>query len=287
MSIHWIYYKRKSKKNPFKGRHLRNPGESLQNKLYVIYDRLLSNVFYFMLIPFVLYSAHISQLYFSKAKYNMISSILMISVGILMLSFIGYMIFKDLNLRRRYRLAFDGEVYVGQELNQLMLDGYHVFHDFPAEGFNIDHILVGQSGVYSVETKARHKPNSGDSTKDAQVSYDGQTLFFPNWKEQKPLKQAEWQAKWLSNWLQSATGEPVSVSPILALPGWFITKTSPHGVPVINPKQIKSFIKSQRKGVLNQKQINMICHQLNQKCRDVEPTVSVYDKKLKDILWTG
>jgi hypothetical protein len=41
----------------------------------------------------------------------------MISVGILILMYLGYLIFKDLNLRRRYRLAFDGEVYVGQELN--------------------------------------------------------------------------------------------------------------------------------------------------------------------------
>jgi hypothetical protein len=139
--------------------------------------------------------------------------------------------------------------------------------------------------VYAVETKARHKPQTGDSTKDAQVSYDGQTLFFPNWKEQRPLKQAEWQAKWLSKWLQSATGEPVSVNPILALPGWFIHRTSPHGIPVVNPKQIKPFMRSQRSTILNSKQIMAICHQLNQRCRDVEPKVSVYDKKLKDILW--
>mgnify|MGYP006297868249 FL=1 len=279
-----LYFKRNNHKNFFKGKHLRNPGQSLLNKINEISDRLLTNVFYFIIIPIIFYSVHISSLYYKNETYSVISGVLMALVAILMMSFVGYFLVRDLNLRRRYHLAFDGEVYVGQELNHLMLDGYHVFHDFPAEDFNIDHILVGQSGVYSVETKARHKPNSGDSTKDAQVSYDGQTLFFPNWKEQKPLKQAEWQAKWLSNWLQSATGEPVSVSPILALPGWFITKTSPHGVPVINPKQIKSFIKSQRKGVLNQKQINVICHQLNQKCRDVEATVSVYDKTMKDLL---
>ncbi|MDZ7760179.1 MAG: nuclease-related domain-containing protein [Desulfovermiculus sp.] len=281
-----FFFERKNHKNPFKGRHLRNPGDSLFKKIDELSDKLLSYVVFFIVFPLILYSVHISQLYFENVKYNITSNIVIISICILIMAYLGYLIVKNLNLRRRYRLAFDGEVYVGQELNQLMLDGYHVFHDFPAEDFNIDHILVGPSGVYAVETKARHKPHTGDSTKDAQVSYDGQTLFFPNWKEQRPLKQAEWQAKWLSNWLQSATGEPVSVGPILALPGWFIIKTSPHGIPVLNPKQIKSFIKRQRRALLNQKQINVICHQLNQKCRDVEPTVSVYDKKLKDILWT-
>jgi hypothetical protein len=279
-----FFFERRNHKNPFKGRHLRNPGESLLKNIEQLSDNLLVYVVYFILLPLIIYSVHISQLYFKNVKHDITSNITIISIGILIMAYLGYLIIKNLNLRRRYRLAFDGEVYVGQELNQLMFDGYHVFHDFPAEEFNIDHILVGPSGVYAVETKARHKPNTGDSTKDAQVTYDGQTLFFPNWNEHRPLKQTEWQAKWLSNWLQSATGGPISVKPMLALPGWFIRKTSPNGIPVLNPKQIKSFIKRQRKGVLNQKQIEVICHQLNQKCRDIEPTVNIYDKKLKDIL---
>ena len=30
---------------------------------------------------------------------------------------------------------------------------YHVFHDFAAGGFHVDHVVVGPSGVFSVETK--------------------------------------------------------------------------------------------------------------------------------------
>lgn len=32
-------------------------------------------------------------------------------------------------------------------------DGWHVFHDFEAGGFHVDHVVVGPTGVYSVETK--------------------------------------------------------------------------------------------------------------------------------------
>jgi len=35
-----------------------------------------------------------------------------------------------------------------------MLDGYHVYHDFPAERFNIDHVVVGPAGAFAIETKA-------------------------------------------------------------------------------------------------------------------------------------
>lgn len=67
---------------------------------------------------------------------------------------------KHLNLRRSYQLGYEGEIAVGQELNQLMLDGYRVYHDFPGDKFNIDHIVVGPPGVFAVETKARSKPTS-------------------------------------------------------------------------------------------------------------------------------
>ena len=35
--------------------------------------------------------------------------------------------------RNAYRLGLDAELAVGRELNQLMLDGFHVSHDFPLE----------------------------------------------------------------------------------------------------------------------------------------------------------
>lgn len=41
-----------------------------------------------------------------------------------------------------------------EEINQLMRQGFTTFHDVPAEpGFNIDHVIVGPTGVFAVETK--------------------------------------------------------------------------------------------------------------------------------------
>ena len=54
-----------------------------------------------------------------------------------------------------------------------MLQGFHVYHDFPAEGFNIDHIVVGAKGVFAVETKTRSKRTTANRREDATVEYDG------------------------------------------------------------------------------------------------------------------
>jgi hypothetical protein len=39
--------------------------------------------------------------------------------------------------------------------------GYLVFHDIVGNGFNIDHVLVGPTGVYTVDTKTISKPARG------------------------------------------------------------------------------------------------------------------------------
>ncbi len=159
----------------------------------------------------------------------------------------------------------------GQELNNLMRNGYYIYHDFVAGKFNIDHVIVGPSGVYAVETKARTKPITGNGKFDAEVLYDGKSLKFPNWMESKPIQQAVAEADWLMNWLSSAVGERVNVFPVVTLPGWYVKRTSSGGIPVINPKQIYSVIKQRNGPPLPDSMIQRIVHQLDQRCRDMEP----------------
>jgi hypothetical protein len=110
------------------------------------------------------------------------------------------------------RAGFDAELAVGQELDQLMLKGARVFHDFPAENFNIDHVVVSSQGVFAVETKGYTKPGDLKGREGATVVLDDQVLKFPNWTTAEPLEQAERQAKWLTKWLTSAVGELVPES---------------------------------------------------------------------------
>lgn len=144
-----------------------------------------------------------------------------------------------------------------------------MYHDFPAEEFNIDHVVVGPSGVFAVETKGRAKLDKGRGTIDAQVIYDGKGLQFPDWSERKPLNQAKRQAVWLAKWLSSAIGEPVAVKPALALAGWFIKRTQPGDVAVFNGKN-PFFLARPQGAPLAETMIKRIVHQVEQRCRDVE-----------------
>jgi hypothetical protein len=161
---------------------------------------------------------------------------------------------------------------VAEELNKLMFNGYHVYDDFPAEKFNIDHILIGPGGVFAVETKTRSKRNADRGKSSAEVTYDGKRLTFPKGYDVKTLMQAEAQASWLAKWLSSSVGEKVGVEPIVTLPGWYVKRIKPEGIRVLNPKkEIREYITSRQKAVLSDAMITRIVHQVDQRCRNIEP----------------
>jgi hypothetical protein len=173
--------------------------------------------------------------------------------------------------RRKLRLGYDAELAVGQELTRLMGQGYGVYHDLRGEAFNIDHVVVGEKGLFAVETKGRSNPTSGNGRADATVEYNGKVLYFPHGKDLATVEQAERQAKWLSKWMSSAVGEPVLARAVVALPGWYVKRTSADGIPVVNPKQFASLFQHIQPRPISAETVRRILHQLEQRCRDVEP----------------
>jgi hypothetical protein len=263
--------RRRRIRTPLTRNLLRSPGESLRNRIDDLSEDIIAYLLFILLAPFLVYSIHISQSYFGcipESAFRVAVSALT-ALGILL--FFSYKLVHTLNLRRRLRLAHDAEMSVGQKLNQLMHKGYHVYHDFPAERFNIDHVLAGPAGVFAVETKARTKKSAADAKTNAEVIYDGNSLQFPGWTEKEPIQQTIDQAGWLRKWLSSAIGEPVEVIPVLTLPDWFVKRVSPSGIAVLNPKQFHPYLDAKKRTGFSETLIKRIVHQLDQRCRDVEP----------------
>jgi hypothetical protein len=273
--------KRRGKRSPLTRDLLRSPGEAIRLQIDDLSTDMLFDLLGSTIIPLVLYSSFLSQLLFMPSKNHTIVAIIYIFVG---LCFVIYQIIKltkAFTRRNELRLGLDAELAVGQELNQLMLHGYRVYHDFPADNFNIDHVVFGPNGVFAVETKGRAKPNKGSTKEEWKVVFDGQTLKFPNWTEREFLPQARRQAEWLAKWLSSAVGEQVRVRPVLALPGWYIESLKPSDVILYYGKNPFGWAGIRPNSPLSDSLIQRIAHQIDQKCRDVEPSGYKKDKKSK------
>jgi Nuclease-related domain len=267
LTIFHRIYRLEMKRAPFVGEFLRSPGESTFQQIQSLNEDITTYSTYLFLLPILILVA-IFISFREKIPYSTFMAGALIYLLLIAVS--GTKLWRRMKLRRVLRLGYDGEVAVAQEITHLMMDGYHVYHDFPADNFNIDHIIVGRSGVFAVETKTRSKPVSKKGGVDAKLMYNGKMIRFPNYTDTESLKQAERQAQWLQNWLSEAVGDPVRVHPILTFPGWFVEKISRGGIPVLNPKMIRGFLGVQRKNVLSESMLELINLQLEQKCRDLQ-----------------
>ena len=269
----YLWQKRQTseRRSPLTSMLLRGPGESLRNELNDTFGEMVVLLLMFPTMPLIFYALHISQSYLGEAK----ESAFRITIAVVAVVGIScHLIFKIIALLKRIhklRLGYEGEVAIAQELNQLMREGAYVFHDVPADGFNIDHVIVWPNGVFAVETKARMKPKRGRGKEDAKVVFNGQSLKFPDWAETAPLDQTVRQAKWLAQWLSSAVGDTIRVKPVLALPGWFVEVKAKSDVAIINGKNASGALGKLIHTELSGEMIKRIAYQLEQRCRDVVP----------------
>lgn len=260
---------RKGKRQPFSDLLLRPPGHGLGREIQDMSDDISAYLMLCCALPLLFYVMYLGA--FRAGPATILIPVIFWIIGG---AFTFWSIRKTyilINQRRLLRTGMAGELATGEELNRLMLEGYHVYHDFPADRFNIDHIVVGPPGVFAVETKAFSKKKSrGKSKGDAVVVSDGEQLKFPSWQTKSPIAQARALSAWFSNWVSRAVGSRVMVEPVVALPGWYVERKSGKGVPVLNPKEARAFFAARKDRVLDESMIKRICHQLEQKCRDVD-----------------
>lgn len=128
-----------------------------------------------------------------------------------------------------------GEAFVGWLLGRLP-EAWHVFNDIPVgkRGANIDHLVVGPGGVFTVNTKNLR----------GNVWVAPRTLLHNGYKTHY-LPKALHEARRASRLLSSAAGRRVEVQPALAIlaDGWTI-KEKPTDVYVGTPRGTKSWLQS-------------------------------------------
>lgn len=272
--ISLVIFRRKARerRSPLTVKLLRGPGEGLRTGIEKLSEQIDSAYFNLLMIslpPLILLWVF-SYLGGNKVQFWQLALVCILYVSLIVWAIKNFL--QLLEQRRNLYLGLDCELAVGQELNFLMRDGYYVYHDFPAESFNIDHVAVGPHGIFAIETKGRGKPDKGRGSHDATVIFEDNVLKFPDWEDRKFIEQARRQASWLKSWVSKAIGEDVEVQAVLALPGWYIERKAKSDVIIYNGKSPQAWVRAQRKGRLNDNQIKRINHQLEQRCRDVEPT---------------
>lgn len=254
----------KPTKSPLKDPPLRAPGQSLEEqRLRLIGDRVVSPLFAAALFGVMAMQEWLRFFTPREPMPWLFTAVFAVAVG-----FFLYRVFRTRAEMRRLKQGRDGERAVGQYLERLRADGYEVFHDLVGDGFNVDHVLIGPSGIFTIETKSYSKPASGP----AEVSFDGEQVAIGGWQpDRNPVIQARAQAGWLQALLRETTGRDFSIMPVIVYPGWFIKQNGRPKPPlwVLNPKALPQFLKHKEQA-LGEADIKLAAYHLSRFIREQE-----------------
>jgi hypothetical protein len=258
---------------PVKFELLRGPGESLRRRVQGFDENLMLWLGGTALIP-LFAAVGLAQVVLKLPRSFQVAGLAV--VGLITLAGIAVsagILYRRLTRWRSDFLGYLGERTVGEHLEPLLAQSYRIFHDVPADGakadFNLDHVVVGLTGVALIETKTRRKGRARPGFKDHVVVFDGSQLIWPWGEDRHGLEQALAEADWLAKWIFQRTGLKVAVKPILTLPGWWVEQKARGPVTVVNSKSLPSAIRGNGAAALSSEQVDLIARQLDTLCRDV------------------
>lgn len=224
-------------RSPLKANPLRNPGQSLDEEMHSFFDDQAT-------LPYMIVLGLWAVTFAEWVGYWRSTPRQPWTFTFFALAATAWLIWRLVKVRarmRQLRLGRDGERVVGQFLDGLREGGARIFHDIPAEGFNLDHVVISAHGIFVVETKTITKP-----TADAKVVYDGEHVTVAGFKpDRDPVAQARAEATWLRRLLKESTGREFPVRGAVVYPSWWIeqvNKERPREVWVLEPKALPAWI---------------------------------------------
>lgn len=251
-------------RSPLKDKPLRNPGQSVREQRIDLFFEKLAGPMLTALVLLVWAAVDWFRYLLKSPPDPLLASVLAI-VGVAVAAWQSY---RHLPRLRALRLAEDGEKAVGQLLEGLRAAGYAVFHDLVGEGFNVDHVLIGPAGVFSIETKTWSKPKKGSP----EITFDGETLRAAGWEpDRNPIAQARAQASWLRGLLAESTGKTLPVRPVVLFPGWYVKdgRGSRKDLWVLEPKALAAFLSNEPEA-MSTEDVKLAAFHLSRFIRDQE-----------------
>ena len=246
---------------------LRSPGESTRRRIERTHGEIAAFAVAIGTIPLALYAALLSYVHFLQLDLSWMDTAYFAAISAGFMLYGANKIKRLKNRNRRLYTIYEGQVIVAQEVNRLIPDGHRVYHDFPTDRFHIDHIIVGPNGVFAVTTKVLPKPGR---FRDKVLTLDGEHVLLGKLRDEQTLPYAAFQASWLAKWILTATGEALTVHPVLTVPGWRMKTLRKPVVRAVEPSAIGDVVSRFSGPRLSNKTIRLVCEQVEAKCRTAQ-----------------
>ncbi len=228
----------KNTRSPINQTPLRNPGDALfQKRTWMIFEEIGMWLFALGMVAMFAFLEWV-RWFRDVPPHPYVSSSIFLLLGVFVVIHVRRVAAK----LRNYDLGLIGERYVAERLNELRTEGYHIIHDIPCGRMNIDHVLVGPAGIFTIETKMARK--EVDRLNEITHTDNGVLMNGKGGWCGKALWEAGKEAEYLREILAKDGSTCLHVQPIVVYPGWFVKDDCSRKVWVLNDRYLVKKIRS-------------------------------------------
>ena len=175
---------------------------------------------------YVLQAKHLFVGYPSWQLYLQLAFLLLVS------GYAAVCLAKTVRARHQVKFLRDANVAIGHQLQQMSGEGTRVFHDIGTTAGVVDHVIVGQKGLYAINVIAQR------SGKRAHARLHDNSVEFSNRKVGTSIVDITAKTARLQKELRVLLGHKVRVRSVIAVPGWDIGEQSNENLLLVNERTI-------------------------------------------------
>jgi hypothetical protein len=157
---------------------------------------------------YVLQAEHLFAGYPSWQLYMQLGFLLLVS------GYAAFRLGKTSLARRQLQFLRDANIAIGHQLQQMSANGTRVFHDVGTSAGIVDHVIIGQKGIYAINVVARR------SGKRAHARLRDNAIEYSNGKAEHSIVDISAKTNRLQKEFRQLLGHKVRVRSVIAVPGW-------------------------------------------------------------------
>lgn len=169
---------------------------------------------------------------------------------------------RTIHARRQIRFMRDANVAIGHQLQQISTGANRVFHDVTTGAGIVDHVLVGQTGIYAVIVVARRGGKTGSAM------LENNELSFSNSDDTLCIVDTTASVARLEKEICRLLGHKIRVRSVIAVPGWDIGEQASERHLLVNERTIAMLRgwKDQSDYLMNE-DVDILQNELTVRCR--------------------
>lgn len=189
----------------------------------------LSGALVFMLLfvaAYVLQAKHLFAGYPSWQLYLQLAFLLFVS------GFAAFHLGRTVYTQQQLKFLRDANIAIGHQLQQMSAQGTRIFHDVRTSAGIIDHVMIGQGGLYAINVVARRHGKRGH------VRLGENTVEYSDSEIDHSIVDISAKTARLQKEFRALLGHKIRVRSVIAVPGWDIGEQSNDEHLLVNERTI-------------------------------------------------